>query len=108
MISYDNLEKIPANLSDGTFDNMNGTFDRMPTNTFDDIPSDVFENIPRAVTAREERRHVKLQEHLRDNNTIAARQAASDVDDEAATLQPKVRTLFTFGRRDDVIDVNKQ
>ena len=45
----------------------------MPTNTFqdmamdktfDDIPNDVFDKIPRAVSARAERRLIKLQEQM--------------------------------------------
>lgn len=39
------------------------TFSDMPR-TFEDIPADVFDHIPRAVTAREERRLLKLQEKL--------------------------------------------
>ena len=74
LISYAQLEKIPSKFEDqqaygeacqGTFDAMpTNTFADMPPRTFEDIPADIFDHIPRAVTAREERRLLKLQEKL--------------------------------------------
>ncbi len=71
MISYEGLEAVDDPVDSKTFDDLEDTFSGMPTNTFkdmekdnsfSDIPTDIFDKIPRAVTAREERRMVKLQE----------------------------------------------
>ena len=73
MISYAHLEMIPTTAPGETFKDLDDTFDKMPTNTFqdmamdktfDDIPNDVFDKIPRAVSARAERRLIKLQEQM--------------------------------------------
>ena len=77
LISYADLEKIPRQI-ETKYEDLGRTFDQMPTNTFsdlatsktfDNIPSDVFDQIPRAVTAREERRLIKLQEKLLQQRT---------------------------------------
>ena len=38
--------------------------------TFDDIPNDVFDRIPRAVSARAERKLIKLQEQMIQNRHL--------------------------------------
>ena len=38
--------------------------------TFDDIPNDVFDRIPRAVSARAERKLIKLQEQMIQNRNL--------------------------------------
>ena len=73
LISYADLERIPGKIEnqcmDQHYDSLDMTgadhlADLRHNKTFEDIPSDVFDKIPRAVTAREERRLVKLQEKL--------------------------------------------
>ena len=75
LISYADLEKIPTKIDNQLLDQNYDTLDMsQDTNmfddlsqvdkTFEDIPSDVFDKIPRAVTAREEKRLIKLQEKL--------------------------------------------
>ena len=72
LISYADLERIPGKIENqcmdlhyDSLDMSDQTFADLSQNkTFEDIPSDVFDKIPRAVTAREERRLVKLQEKL--------------------------------------------
>ncbi len=89
LISYSHLESIPnaSKIDRGSLDDdVSGMFDKMPTNTFsgleadktfENIPHDVFDQIPRAVTAREERRLIKLQEKLL--NERVARQNKSQL-----------------------------
>ena len=43
--------------------------------TFDDIPNDVFDRIPRAVSARAEKRLIKLQEQMLQENMLLRQQA---------------------------------
>ena len=75
LISYADLEKIPTKIDnqllDQHYDHLDMSqdthmFDDLDQvdKTFEDIPSDVFDKIPRAVTAREEKRLIKLQEKL--------------------------------------------
>ena len=91
LISYADLERIPGKIEnqcmDQHYDSLDMTADQTfadlkHNKTFEDIPSDVFDKIPRAVTAREERRLVKLQEKMMLENRSNA------VDNE--TGNPKV------------------
>ena len=46
--------------------------------TFDDIPNDVFDRIPRAVSARAEKRLIKLQEQMLQENMLLRQQASQN------------------------------
>lgn len=63
LVSFEGLETTDFVTPEETFRNVPDALSDMCPKTFDSIPSDVFDNIPRAVSARQEERHKRFQEH---------------------------------------------
>ncbi|TRY74541.1 hypothetical protein TCAL_16822 [Tigriopus californicus] len=63
LVSFEGLETSNFVTPEETFQNVPDALHDMCPKTFDSIPSDVFDNIPRAVSARQEERHKRFQEH---------------------------------------------
>ena len=82
---------------DSTF---GSTFDQMPTNTFTDLQTsdetfanmstDVFDQIPRAVTAREEKRLIKFQERLLQD------EKATEQEENRVRIKTKLKKLLVL------------
>ena len=104
LISYADLEKIPHKIDNQLLDQHYDTLEMSPDmfddlsqdKTFEDIPSDVFDKIPRAVTAREEKRLIKLQEKLMMENRKEkdSSQNTQDFDGETQVSFSKLQKYF--------------
>ena len=114
LISYADLEKIPTKIDNQLLDQHYDTlemstqdsamFDDLSADkTFQDIPSDVFDKIPRAVTAREEKRLIKLQEKLMMENRKEkdSSQNTEDFDGETQVSFIKITKIFLVSHSDN-------